>query len=107
MTNLSVNKVILIGNLGCDPEVRYIPRRNSLKRRGIATQPPHTITLFRQILSFLMLLIDLKFHVLPTRTDDALTLTINSAWFLLLRVSRKLGRQPPYFHKVQQHNLTT
>ncbi|PIQ43363.1 MAG: single-stranded DNA-binding protein [Gammaproteobacteria bacterium CG11_big_fil_rev_8_21_14_0_20_46_22] len=37
MSNGSVNKVILIGNLGNDPEVRYMPNGNPVATLSIAT----------------------------------------------------------------------
>lgn len=37
MSKGSVNKVILIGNLGADPEVRYMPNGNAVATVGVAT----------------------------------------------------------------------
>lgn len=37
MANGSVNKVILIGNLGCDPEIRYLPSGGAVANLAVAT----------------------------------------------------------------------
>nr|Q8D254.2 RecName: Full=Single-stranded DNA-binding protein; Short=SSB [Wigglesworthia glossinidia endosymbiont of Glossina brevipalpis] len=37
MTSRGINKVILIGNLGQDPEVRYIPNGNAITNLSLAT----------------------------------------------------------------------
>ena len=39
---MSVNKVILIGNLGRDPEVRYLPSGNAVANFSIATSDSFT-----------------------------------------------------------------
>ncbi len=39
---MSVNKVILIGNLGRDPEVRYLPSGNPVANFSIATSESYT-----------------------------------------------------------------
>ncbi|WP_368903304.1 single-stranded DNA-binding protein, partial [Proteus mirabilis] len=37
MANGSVNKVILIGNLGRDPEIRYLPSGSAVANLAVAT----------------------------------------------------------------------
>ncbi|MFB0912398.1 MAG: single-stranded DNA-binding protein, partial [Glaciecola sp.] len=37
MASRGVNKVILVGNLGNDPEVRYMPNGNAVANLSIAT----------------------------------------------------------------------
>ena len=37
MANRGINKVILVGNLGQDPEVRYMPNGNAVANFNIAT----------------------------------------------------------------------
>lgn len=37
MANGSVNKVILIGNLGRDPEIRYLPSGGAVANLAVAT----------------------------------------------------------------------
>ncbi|OQM38851.1 single-stranded DNA-binding protein, partial [Citrobacter braakii] len=37
MASRGVNKVILIGNLGQDPEVRYLPNSNAVAMLSLAT----------------------------------------------------------------------
>ncbi|EMC9391358.1 single-stranded DNA-binding protein [Vibrio parahaemolyticus] len=37
MAARGVNKVILVGNLGCDPEIRYMPNGNAVATLTIAT----------------------------------------------------------------------
>ena len=39
---MSVNKVLLIGNLGRDPEVRYLPSGNPVANFSIATSENYT-----------------------------------------------------------------
>jgi single-strand DNA-binding protein len=39
---MSVNKVILIGNLGRDPEVRYLPSGQALAKFSVATSESYT-----------------------------------------------------------------
>lgn len=98
MATRGVNKVILVGNLGNDPESRYMPNTQLAEKRGTPVRPPYSLVLnlFRQIISLLMMLIRVKFQVLTSRTENTLDLTINFAWFFLLRITRKLGRQPPW-----------
>ena len=37
MASRGVNKVILVGNLGQDPEVRYMPNQNAVANITVAT----------------------------------------------------------------------
>lgn len=37
MASRGINKVILVGNLGQDPEVRYMPNSNAVTTLSIAT----------------------------------------------------------------------
>ena len=37
MASRGVNKVILVGNLGTDPEVRYMPNGNAVANLSLAT----------------------------------------------------------------------
>ena len=63
MASRGVNKVILVGNLGNDPEVRYMPNGNAVANLSIATseswkdqqgQPQektewHKVTMYRRL----------------------------------------------------------
>jgi single-strand DNA-binding protein len=48
MFNRSVNKVVLVGNVGKDPEVRYMPNGDAVCNFSIASTEWHNCTVYRK-----------------------------------------------------------